>query len=118
MLPVSTGSKLRHGGGIRHPYFQNWQIPKIHTFRLVTKCNLDDYLWEQLERLYGYNAENPTIDDFALQLFKSAYESSQRQEATMNSQALILLQRWKNDRKKPRVQFEYLSPRTPKCLKD
>ena len=28
-----------------------------NTFRLLRKCNLDEYLWEQLERLYGYNAK-------------------------------------------------------------
>lgn len=115
MLLVSTGSKQDMEGVIAS-LFSELANSQDNTFRLLTKCNLDKYLWEQLERLYGYNVENPTIDDFALQLFKSCYESSQKQESLLNSQALILLQRWKNDRKNQEA-FEYLSKELQGVLK-
>ncbi|MDB3929302.1 BREX-1 system phosphatase PglZ type A [Paracoccaceae bacterium] len=107
MLLVSTGSK-QDMEGIVASLFGDLAKSDDKIFKLLKKCNLDEFLWEQLERRYGYAVENPTIADFALELFKSCYQRSQNQESMLNAEAHILLQRWKNDRNNKDT-FEQLS---------
>jgi hypothetical protein len=42
-------------------------------FNLIQQCRLDGFLWQQLDRLYCYTSEQPTVKDFAIELFKSCY---------------------------------------------
>ena len=41
--------------------------------RLVERSALDDFLWQELARAFGYVAETPSRKDFALALFKAGY---------------------------------------------
>jgi hypothetical protein len=62
---------------------------------LLTKFKLDDHLWQQAQGLYAYHTENPGPLDFALELFKSAYDRMLDGTPKLNQDASILLQRWK-----------------------
>ena len=41
--------------------------------KLINRCGLDGFLWEQMQRTYGYISAETSIKDFAIQLFKYCY---------------------------------------------
>ena len=77
-------------------------------FKLITRCNLDGYLWEQMKRLYGYALPEPGIKDFVIQLFKYCYfqhfpapctlPPAPLSSTPLSSDALVFLKRWKDSR--------------------
>lgn len=107
MLLVCSGSKQDMEGTIAS-LFEDLEKSEDKVFKLLKKCNLDNFLWEQLDRRYGYSVENPNIADFALELFKSCYQRSQNHSSILNPESHILFQRWKNDRNNKKT-FEQLS---------
>jgi len=88
--------------------------------RLIKRCNLDDYLWEQMKRTYSYESENPGIKDFMLALFKYCYFQHFDAKISirvhpcpsvvpvLSTDALVLLRRWKDSRQYE-ASFESLS---------
>ena len=82
--------------------------------RLIQRCSLDGFLWQQLQRHYSYESTNPSIKDFSLELFKSCYALATAQTAKLSHHALVFLKRWK-DSVKHRQYFEKLSEN---CAKD
>lgn len=81
--------------------------------KLISRCNLDGFLWEQMKRIYGYESDLPGVKDFVIQLFKDCYyqnfdlgkplvETQQtaikNQKSKMSSDALVFLKRWKDSR--------------------
>ena len=72
---------------------------KEDKYKLLTKCYLDKYLWESIERSYGYTSENVSVKDFVITLFKDAYFSHFDVNRTLNSDALVFMNRWKDSRK-------------------
>ena len=76
--------------------------------RLIQRCSLDGFLWQQLQRHYGYESTSPSIKDFSLELFKSCYALATAQTAKLSHHALVFLKRWK-DSVKHRQYFEKLS---------
>jgi len=66
--------------------------------KLITKCKLDGFLWEQLKRCYGYISETPGIQDFVIELFKSCYAMGTDGEVKLTGDALVFLKRWKDSR--------------------
>jgi uncharacterized protein (TIGR02687 family) len=74
----------------------------------LQKYGLDHFLWERVSQQYGYAPESPQLKDFALELFRSAYEWAVHGEPRLNQEANILLQRWQNNRRNVE-DFEKLS---------
>lgn len=64
--------------------------------KLLQRCNLESFLWEQLKRCYGYESESPGIHDFAIELFKSCYAMGLGQAARLTGDALVFLKRWQD----------------------
>ena len=81
---------------------------KEDKIKLIIRCNLNDFLWEQLRRCYGYNSSVPGIEDFAIELFKSCYAKGTHGQVTLNDDALVFLKRWKDSRRFS-TSFETLS---------
>ncbi|MBU4294444.1 MAG: BREX-1 system phosphatase PglZ type A [Desulfobulbaceae bacterium] len=77
-------------------------------FNLIQRCGLDGFLWEQLNRYYGYESTTKSIRDFVIELFESCYRMELNQPAALNSEAVIFLKRWK-DSTRHRSSFESLS---------
>ena len=72
---------------------------KEDKIKLITRCGLDSFLWEQLGRCYGYSSSAPGIEDFAIELFKSCYAKGTDGQAKLNDDALVFLKRWKDSRR-------------------
>jgi uncharacterized protein (TIGR02687 family) len=72
---------------------------KEDKYKLLVRCHLDRYLWESIERNYGYSSENVSIKDFVITLFKDIYFGHFEDTKTLNSDALVFMNRWKDSRK-------------------
>ena len=66
--------------------------------KLIERCGLDVFLWEQMLRCYGYKSDSPGIRDFVIELFKSCYAMGTDGQIGLTSDALIFLKRWKDSR--------------------
>ena len=71
---------------------------KDDSLRLIGRVELEEFLWEQMTRIFGYRAEKLSLGDFAITLFKSCYQSAVGGEAILTSDALVFFHRWKNNR--------------------
>ena len=67
-------------------------------FKLVGRCDLDCFLWDQMTRYYGYNSDEPSIRDFVIELFRSCYAMGTDGEPRLTGDALVFLKRWKDSR--------------------
>ena len=66
--------------------------------KLISRCSLDGFLWEQMTRCYGYKSTEPGIRDFAIELFKSCFAMGTDGLVKLNGDALVFLKRWKDSR--------------------
>ncbi len=88
-------------------------------YRLIERCELKQYFWEQMKRRYGYSSPEPSIKDFVLQLFADCYfknftAARKQRTETLSPDALVFLKRWK-DSIKCKESFETLSQQ---CAED
>ena len=81
---------------------------KDSKLNLIKRCGLDSFLWKEMAGLYGYSSEKPGIRDFAIELFKSCWAMGVGETPHLYDEALIFLNRWKNNRKRYES-FEKLS---------
>ena len=77
-------------------------------FKLIARCGLDTFLWEQMKRTYGYQSDSPGIRDFVIELFKSCYAMGTDGQVLLSSDSLVFLRRWKDSRQYE-ASFESLS---------
>lgn len=66
--------------------------------KLIRRCNLEPFLWEQMTRCYGYKSNEPGMRDFVIELFKSCYAMATEGTFRLTSDALVFLKRWKDSR--------------------
>ncbi|MDR0882621.1 MAG: BREX-1 system phosphatase PglZ type A [Candidatus Adiutrix sp.] len=66
--------------------------------KLIGRCHLDGFLWEQIARSYGYKSESPGLRDFVIELFKSCYAAGAEGQPKLTGDALVFLKRWKDSR--------------------
>ena len=90
-------------------------LGKDEALKLIERCGLSDFLWKSVADNYGYKADAPGLDDFAIALFKACHALSLSEDAALNAEALVLLRRWKNDRIGAK-NFEILSKRLAEPL--
>ncbi|MFT6401503.1 MAG: hypothetical protein ACJA2D_000819 [Pseudohongiellaceae bacterium] len=94
---------------------------KDTAFKLICRCKLDSFLWQLMGRHYGYHAEQPSLKDFVIELFKTCYHLGV--DATYNSSeqggvggdSLVFLKRWKDSRAHQQA-FEILSQESAEIL--
>ena len=75
---------------------------------LIQSAGLDSFLWERCERTFGYQSASPSLQDFAIELFKSAYAIGLGQPARLAGDAVVFARRWKDSRSHYQT-FETLS---------
>ena len=81
---------------------------KQEQFGLIERSQLTAFLWDQVEKTYGYHSDNPGLYDFAIELFKSCYAMGTDGQVRLNTEALVFLKRWKDSRQHEKA-FEKLS---------
>ena len=84
-------------------------------YDLITKCDLDPFLWEQVKKVYQYESNAPSVKDFAIELFKSCYQMELGGTGKLGNEALVFLKRWKDSRTHEKT-FETLSDRFSEVL--
>ncbi|XUO82784.1 BREX-1 system phosphatase PglZ type A [Halomonas sp. KM007] len=102
MLAVCAGSEPRMDSVVE-TLLQQLAEDRDDGIRLIERCGLDSFLWEQLTRFYGYEASEPSLRDFVIELFKSCYAMTVVGEPTdgevkLTGDALVFLKRWKDSR--------------------
>lgn len=87
---------------------QNLANDKDEKMSLISRSALDGFFWEQMNRYYGYKSAEPSIHDFAIELFKSSYAMATDGQVKLSNDALVFLKRWKDSRQY-QDSFEMLS---------
>ena len=95
MLAVAAGTEPRLDDIVEH-LLAELAADKNDKISLIERCVLDEFLWQQLERTYGYTSTTPGSQDFAIELFKSCYAIGLGEAANLNNDALVFLKRWKD----------------------
>ncbi|NTW84088.1 MAG: BREX-1 system phosphatase PglZ type A [Chlorobiaceae bacterium] len=97
MLAVCTGGEPRMDV-VMENLLQELADGRDEKIKLIGRCNLNGFLFEQLGRFYGYNSTEPGIRDFVIELFKSCYAMGTDGEVKLTGDALVFLKRWKDSR--------------------
>jgi uncharacterized protein (TIGR02687 family) len=97
MLAVCAGSEPRMDSVVEN-LLQELAEGRDDKIKLIGRCTLDGFLWEQLTRCYGYQSDDPGIRDFAIELFKSCYAMGTDGQVKLTGDALVFLKRWKDSR--------------------
>ena len=127
LLAVCAGSEPRLDSVVENLLAESTtkKTKEHEKYRLIERCKLDGFLWEQMLRHYGYQSENPSVQDFVITLFKDCYVQSFTGAANSQSEntfrdfrafrgknlfsdALVFLKRWKDSRQFE-ASFEALS---------
>lgn len=107
MLAVCTSSEPRIDT-ITESLLEELAAGRDEKMKLIERCHLDDVLWQQWTRHYGYQSNEPSVRDFCIELFKSCYAMGTDGEINLSSDALVFLKRWKDSRRHQQS-FERLS---------
>lgn len=107
MLGVCAGSESRIDA-VTESLLQELSEERDEKIRLIERCNLAEFFWDQLSRHYGYLSSEPGIRDFVIELFKSCYAMGTDGEIKLTGDALVFLKRWKDSRQFEQS-FEMLS---------
>lgn len=97
MLAVCTSSDARIDT-ILESLLQELADERDEKIRLIDRCNLSGFLWEQLNRHFGYQSQEASIRDFVIELFKSCYAMGTDGDVNLTGDALVFLKRWKDSR--------------------
>jgi len=97
MLAVCTGSEPRMDAVVEN-LLQELADGRDEKVKLISRCSLDSFLWEQINRCYGYKSDEIGIRDFAIELFKSCYAMGTDGQVKLTGDALVFLKRWKDSR--------------------
>ena len=97
MLAVCAGSEPRMDAVVEC-LLQELAEERDEKVKLIGRCSLDSFLWEQMTRCYGYKSSEPGIRDFVIELFKSCYAMGLDGQVRLTGDALVFLKRWKDSR--------------------
>jgi uncharacterized protein (TIGR02687 family) len=78
--------------------------------KLIERSGLNAHFWELIKRTFGYISEQPGLQDFVIELFKSCFLSEVDDEfkCRLSSEAKVFIRRWKDSRSHAQ-DFEVLS---------
>lgn len=97
MLAVCAGSEPRIDS-VLESLLAELADKRDEKIKLIQRCSLDKFLWEQMKRHYGYSSKEPGIQDFCIELFKSCYAMGTDGQVQLTSDAIVFLKRWKDSR--------------------
>lgn len=78
--------------------------------KLMERSRLNGHFWELIKRTYGYCSEQPGLQDFVIELFKSCFltEVDAEFKSRLSQEAKVFIKRWKDSRSHAQA-FEQLS---------
>ncbi len=97
ILAVCAGSEPRMDSVVEN-LLQEIADGRDEKIKLISRCDLDGFLWEQMTRCYGYKSDEPSIRDFVIELFKSCYAMGTDGQVKLTGDARVFLKRWKDSR--------------------
>jgi len=113
MLAVCAGSEPRIDAVLEN-LLQEVAEGRDEKFKLIARCRLDSYLWEQLDRQFDYQSAEKSLKDFQLRIFRDCYEMAvdpvnyqetrkrdqheNRPPSRMSQDIQVFLKRWKDSR--------------------
>ena len=97
MLAVCAGGEPRIDAVLEN-LLQELAGARDDKIELICRCALDGFLWQQVTRNYGYASEEPGIEDFVVELFKSCYAMGTGGQVHLTGDALVFFKRWKDSR--------------------
>ena len=97
MLSVCAGSEPRIDSVLEN-LLAELSGKRDEKIKLINRCGLDGFLWEQMSRSYGYSSNEPGIRDFGIELFKSCYAMGTDGRVQLAGDAIVFLKRWKDSR--------------------
>jgi len=66
----------------------------------LSKFGFAPYLWDDIERLFGYASNQANPKDFVIELFKANYQSFiTNEKPKLNKEAVVFINRWKDSLK-------------------
>ncbi len=80
---------------------------KSDKYKSIEKFNLSSFIWEVAERKYNYKSASPTVKDLILQLFKDNFDRSIDSKSTLNKDAYLFVNTWKENKKSAEVFEEW-----------
>lgn len=85
--------------------------------KLVERSGLQQHLWEQMKRAYGYASDQPGLHDFVIELFKTCFltEVDAGFKPQLSAEVKVFIKRWKDSRSHADA-FEKLSARCADIL--
>ena len=114
MLAVCAGSEP-HMDSVLESLLQELAYGQDDKIRLISRFKLNGFLWEQLDEYFDYKSDEPGIEDFAIELFKSCYAMGTDGPVRLNGDALVFFRRWKESRHHGET-FEALSDKCAEVL--
>ncbi|WP_028584967.1 BREX-1 system phosphatase PglZ type A [Desulfogranum mediterraneum] len=111
MLAVCTGSEPLLDSVVGS-LLQEYAAKRDEKIKMIGRCGLNLFLWEQVSRCYGYTTtepgDEPGVGDFVIELFQSCYAMATDGTVRLTPDALVFLKRWKDSRQLE-SSFEILS---------
>jgi uncharacterized protein (TIGR02687 family) len=113
MLAVCAGCEPRIDA-VAENLFQELAEKRSDKMKLIERCHLDEFFWDQLERLYDYHSSEKSLKDFLIRVFQDCYEMAldagkyleikkhdqqeKRQPSKMSQDVQVFIKRWKDSR--------------------
>jgi uncharacterized protein (TIGR02687 family) len=98
MLQICIGAKQPRIDSVLEEMLDELAENSTEGEKLVIRCGLKDFLWEQAYSYYRYRSETPCIEDFAILLFKSCLEMDLGKDVPLKESAIGFINRWKDNR--------------------
>jgi len=98
MLSVCTSSDDRLDSMLEN-LLEESSNGKDSKIKLIERCNLDGFLFEQMQLHFQYQSDVPSIKDFYIKLFESCYKQHTDGGGALSSEAQVFVNRWKDSRK-------------------
>jgi len=95
LMAICTGSDPLFDN-ILENLLQELASKRDEKINLLAKCQLLPEFWTRLEREFGYRSDEPSIRDFALELFRSSFAMGTNGQPHLKPDALVFLKRWKD----------------------
>jgi uncharacterized protein (TIGR02687 family) len=114
MLAVCSGVDP-HMNFVLMQLFMECAEGKQDRIKLIARCQLDTFLWEQVKRIYGYKADKPGIQDLSLEIFRTSFAMATGNKSPLTREAMVFLKSWM-DSNRYNTSFEYFSKEAEKVL--